>query len=362
MTSACRGFLFWAVALSLLGLSEAHFRLTVPMSRKGPGYENDPIGSNTNETFVCRNAQPNPALLRPNVVAGGSLTLKWEGGAHVGDCAAYISYDVDRPRSAQRYVKIANLPDCRRQLNQDVAITVPAVLPAGPAILRWDQYALHQGSFIEWYCQCADISVISSSDRAWEGFNSFSIINPPVYPSGPSSPPGFRRSTSVMSDADFYMTGPACVDDSLNQCGLTAQGTRGYTGFGGGDVSAGGGSGGSVTTPTTAAAPSSTPAPSSTTIPPTGAPWTPPSPSPLPAPAPAGAPSCVPSEAIYASLADFCATAPSVVGSCLAPVCKEQGSALLSSAKRHSFRANALIQDGTVLGRYITSGEVSDEL
>jgi len=29
------------------------------------------------------------------------------------------------------------------------------------------------------------------------------------------------------------MTGPACIDESINQCALTAVGTKGYTGFGG---------------------------------------------------------------------------------------------------------------------------------
>jgi len=35
------------------------------------------------------------------------------------------------------------------------------------------------------------------------------------------------------SDSEFFMTGVACVDDSLNNCALTAVGTKGYIGFGG---------------------------------------------------------------------------------------------------------------------------------
>lgn len=144
---------------------------------------------------------------------------------HVGDCSLYISYDA---RAAQ-FVKIANLPDCRSQINTRVPILLPRELPAGDAILRWDQYALHQGNFIEWYVQCADIAVTASSfARDWGSFNKFSI--PAVYP---SSIREYRRNTAVPGDDDFYMTGPACVDECINQCALTAEGTVGYTGYGG---------------------------------------------------------------------------------------------------------------------------------
>jgi len=33
-----------------------------------------------------------------------------------------------------------------------------------------------------------------------------------------------------MGDAGFYVTGPACIDESINQCSLTSTGTRGHTG------------------------------------------------------------------------------------------------------------------------------------
>jgi len=89
------------------------------------------------------------------------------------------------------------------------------------------------GIILEWYVQCADIKIASSTDREWESFNSFSMVSPPVYPSGPSEGVGYRRNLAVPGNADFYMTGPACVDDALNQCALTSKGTKGYTGFGG---------------------------------------------------------------------------------------------------------------------------------
>merc|ERR1719188_725220 len=160
---------------------------------------------------------------------------------HVGDCAVYLSYDTGRPRRTMRWVKIANLPDCRSQINQNVPITIPAELPAGNAVLRWDQYALHQVAnvppFIEWFIQCADVTFTSSSTRSWESFNTFSIIDNDGTPAYPSSASSYRspytQGQSAPGEPGFWMTGPACVDDSLNQCALTAVGTKGYTGFGG---------------------------------------------------------------------------------------------------------------------------------
>jgi len=160
------------------------------------------------------------------------MDIKWLNSAlHVGDCAVFISYDVDKPLREQRYIKLANFPDCKSQSEQTQQMQLPEVLPAGRAILRWDWYALHVNP-PEWYDQCADIEVISSSNRDFTSFNSFKIVDPPIYPET-----GFRKAFSadgkLPGQANFYQTGPACIDDSINQCYLTAVGTRGYTGFGG---------------------------------------------------------------------------------------------------------------------------------
>lgn len=216
----------FAIIACLTVSCNAHWRLTVPMTRKGPGYENDPLGS----PVVCRNSQPNANIPRPTYDAGSIMDIKFEGGGHVGDCSVYLSYDVNVPTNSAQFVKIANLPDCRSQINTLVPILLPSQLPDGNAILRWDQYALHQGSFIEWYVQCADIEIRSSSSKAWDSFNKFSMTR--AYPSGMSN---YRRNIAVPGDSDFYMTGPACVDDSINQCELTARGTRGFSGVGGGE-------------------------------------------------------------------------------------------------------------------------------
>jgi len=140
-----------------------------------------------------------------------------------------------------RWVKIANLPDCKEQINQDVPLILPQELPSGSAVLRWDEYALHQVAnpvpFIEWFIQCADIVIDSASARSWENFNSFSIIDNdgvPAYPSDVNSYRSpYRADQAIPGASGFFMTGPACVNASINQCALTAQRTKGYTGFGG---------------------------------------------------------------------------------------------------------------------------------
>jgi len=280
-----------AAALSPLGC-RAHWRLTKPVPRSGGAYENNPLPSNTQESWVCRNPSPNPSVPRPTLVAGSSTTIEYGTApfGHVGDCAVYLSYDTGRSRRAMRWVKVANLPDCRAQINTEVPIALPGELPAGDAVLRWDQYALHQGTMIEWYTQCADVTIESASARSWDSFNSFSMIDNGGRPAYPSSLSSYRRSTAVPGDADYWMTGPACVDDRVNQCSLTAVGTKGYSGFGG---EAGG----------AAPAPPAPPMPAPISPSPAPVPWmADPAPSPYgPAPAPyvpAPAPS-VPAPAPY---------------------------------------------------------------
>merc|ERR1712187_885919 len=118
------------------------------------------------------------------------------------------------------------------QINQDVPLVLPEELPSGAAVLRWEQLALHQGTFIEWFVQCADIVIESSSTRSWDSFNSFSMIDNNGVPAHPGDISQYRRNNKIPGDPDFFMTGPACVDDSINQCALTSSGTRGFTGFG----------------------------------------------------------------------------------------------------------------------------------
>jgi hypothetical protein len=218
-----------------------HGRLTKPLSRKGPGYENDPVPGRTSEKFVCRHAARNTAIDYHQVTAGAPIVLQWDfSAAHVGDCAVYITYDVDKALTEQQYFKIANLPKCRAQNRQDVSITAPDFLPAGKAILRWDWWGLHQfPSNAEFYTQCVDIDITAgTSPTTVAQLATYSIIDPPIMPANARDGVGYRNPFNP--GADQFMTGPACANGYTgNDCALTAKGTTGYTG--GGDAPVGGG-------------------------------------------------------------------------------------------------------------------------
>lgn len=315
------------------------------------------------------------------------MDIKFEGGGHVGDCSVYISYDVNVPTNAAQFVKIANLPDCRKQINTLVPIMLPTYLPAGNAILRWDQYALHQGSFIEWYVQCADIAITSSSARSWDSFNKFSIAR--AYPGGMSN---YRRNIAVPGDADFYMTGPACVDDSLNQCALTARDTKGYSGVGGGD--------GQAPSPVPLPSPNPAPVPNPSPAPPPAVTCVPigdcdayswctqaayieycgeqscpgctcplpfcmttgPVPLPMPVPTPALVPAppsgrrCVPGGGSFSDPAIWGPVCESQgqADVCTAPICKWETALVQVKARKHNFLGTALIQAETSLEREVS--------
>eukprot|EP00310_Coccolithus_braarudii_P005762 CAMPEP_0183377372 /NCGR_PEP_ID=MMETSP0164_2-20130417/122826_1 /TAXON_ID=221442 /ORGANISM="Coccolithus pelagicus ssp braarudi, Strain PLY182g" /LENGTH=232 /DNA_ID=CAMNT_0025554817 /DNA_START=134 /DNA_END=828 /DNA_ORIENTATION=+ len=223
---------------TLLAGSEAHGRLTVPTTRLGypDRYENSPSSRTARDAaWVCRHASPNPDVAKPVWAAGSSQAIKWVNSAlHVGDCALYLSYDVDKSRTDAQFFKIANWPDCKSLTGIDNYITLPDWLPAGDAIVRWDWYALHS-SPPEFFNQCADVTITANANAIAKSQISprFSIIDPPVYPShdsGEDSATGYRR---VWADSSgpppelgqpgWFMTGPACANGfSLNDCDLTA--------------------------------------------------------------------------------------------------------------------------------------------
>eukprot|EP00441_Pelagodinium_beii_P045012 CAMPEP_0197624494 /NCGR_PEP_ID=MMETSP1338-20131121/4103_1 /TAXON_ID=43686 ORGANISM="Pelagodinium beii, Strain RCC1491" /NCGR_SAMPLE_ID=MMETSP1338 /ASSEMBLY_ACC=CAM_ASM_000754 /LENGTH=421 /DNA_ID=CAMNT_0043194633 /DNA_START=59 /DNA_END=1324 /DNA_ORIENTATION=+ len=227
---------WWHVLFLFIGpkLCWAHGKLTAPTPRDGislgrPGLdENNPVSfepgcngpMNRCDAFVCREAEPNSQAVT-SVTAGRTLQLQWSFAAfHVGDCSVYISYDVDLPRSQQKYVKIANLPDCKSYSGK--LITIPASLPAGKAILRWDWAALHIWPDVEFYAQCADIQISSTSSATPADLDSYSINNPPIYPDNGNDGVGYRNAFNQGMAQD--MTGPSCVDNSINDCSFTAPG------------------------------------------------------------------------------------------------------------------------------------------
>lgn len=209
-----------------------HGRLTKPMTRIGSetAYENDPIGfgGRPANQFICRHDSPNASVEPTQVNAGGKLDLNWRTtAAHVGDCAFYLSYDVDKDMEDMRWFKIGNMQQCKDHQLKDNPIDLPNWLPEGKAVLRWEWYALHVFPTIEFYTQCSDLYVNPTADA-------ISVDNIPTFkvwangakislPENGEDGVGFRN---PFSGSNQEMTGPECaLGSTLNNCGLTAEGT-----------------------------------------------------------------------------------------------------------------------------------------
>lgn len=225
----------------------SHGRLTVPKTRLQnklgyDTYENDPIGfgGRPMSQFVCRN-DPVPSASRTPVTAGQSMDMKWVNSAmHVGDCAVYIGYGdaivngVGENKISGQFVKIANIPDCKKYSQQTYQIDLPSWLPAGPAVIRWEWYALHVSPTIEFYAQCADVEVTSASTLSAADLPSYSVY-PWVIPfRADDEGVGYRNAFDTSTPQ--YVTGPPCAfpGDATprNKCDRTAPGTQGHVAIG----------------------------------------------------------------------------------------------------------------------------------
>ena len=123
-----------------------------------------------------------------------------------------------------KFFKIANLFDCRAQNNKDVSVNLPSWLPAGAATLRWDWSALHTFPNVEFYTQCVDITVSSSSTASLP--QTYDVRT--VYPLKGNQGVGYRNPFNPGSPQ--FMTGPACAPGITGQgCDLTADGSLGNT-------------------------------------------------------------------------------------------------------------------------------------
>jgi len=244
-----------AALLFLLNLTGvyAHGRLTnvgagTGTTRIGSAtvYQNGPVaGGNTGLQWVCRIGARKAS--QADLVPGGKLPLKWNfGAAHVGDCAIYLSYDVDKTRGEQKWFKIANLYDCKSKNRQTVTIDIPPWLPAGAAVLRWDWYAIHIWPTVEFYSQCSDVTVKNNGQKSVMP-KTYKVNTNTAYPASGRSGKGYRNPWD--SRTDQSMTGPSCANGYTgNDCGRTAVGTKrntidGATG-GGSSGNNGGGNGG----------------------------------------------------------------------------------------------------------------------
>jgi len=233
---------FFFLILSVYG----HGRLLVPATRVGhDNYENDPTGSsgnggNNNDAWVCRHASPNPNVARTTVNAGQTLNLQWHFSAkHVGDCDAYISYDVDSPLSQMNWFKLGNFFDCRVDSDREVnhPLVMPSMLKSGNAVLRWGWYALHQHPNVEFYSQCSDITIVGGQANLDSQVVTYPLIGAnPVFPLRADDGVGYANRFPPVVE---WMTGPPCaygIPDATNDCYRTAKGTQGYIDVGQNDV------------------------------------------------------------------------------------------------------------------------------
>jgi len=224
------------LAAALAATVNGHGRLMKPPTRKPQGYENDPVSGPNGTDFVCRNDPPR-GVVPTKVTAGTDINMQWTlTAAHVGDCSVYIGYGEaatngygDEKRNA-RFVKIANVHDCKRYNNQDYAVHLPGWLPAGRAVIRWEWYALHVAPTIEFYTQCADVEVESNSSYMPEHLPSYTVVTPELLPISGRVEPGYRNAFDMSSEQ--YYTGPPCAfpgqADDRAMCDLTAPGTTGH--------------------------------------------------------------------------------------------------------------------------------------
>ena len=121
----------------------------------------------------------------PQAIAGGTMTVQYATSApHVGDCAFYVSYDWDKPRSQMQFFKFANVPDCKSRQLVDIQLSLPPWLPAGNAVLRWDWYALH-----------VTVRAFAHSPERWPTCQSYSL-GPPC-PKAHSAAPHARTAHEV---------------------------------------------------------------------------------------------------------------------------------------------------------------------
>lgn len=220
------------VTLFLAVSVQGHGRLQIPKTRqhviKGyDGYENDPVNfglgapATTLPAFSCRNDPPKSnGELKPTpttVTAGQSTDVQWITSAdHVGDCALYVSYDYDKEgddKANMQWFKIANWKDCKSLEEQPNPVILPAWLPAGRAVLRWDWYALHQwqSGNVEYYNQCADVTIIGSDQSLDKSaVPAYSIMG--LYPEGAWDGVGWRQELGLPAEeVQTWITGPPCA-------------------------------------------------------------------------------------------------------------------------------------------------------
>eukprot|EP00732_Lithocolla_globosa_P004079 Lithocolla_globosa_v1_NODE_3549_length_1640_cov_113.752681.p1 type:complete len:442 gc:universal NODE_3549_length_1640_cov_113.752681:1471-146(-) len=183
-----------SVLSALVGAVAGHGALTVPSPRLDPqgraaSYIQDQPVFNmqgpmthadityTSNAMRCRDYSTPTTTVTP-LVAGGSVGMEWYLSAtHPGDCFVYISHPDDDPANPSQWIKLAQFVGCGDLSNsglgpnplasQSHIVSIPSSFPAcDHCVLRWEWYSVQQVSNIEFYVQCTDVSVSSSSTSA----------------------------------------------------------------------------------------------------------------------------------------------------------------------------------------------------
>jgi len=125
--------------------------------------------------FQCR-GWDKPVVPPPTTIKAGSNFTFWFGehAPHVGPCYFYIGDSLKN-----QWFKVLEFQDCGTTFGGKPGqattpnlknVTLPDWVPACEAcVLRWEWHALHQrsvnGGSVEWYTQCADVTIVSANLR-----------------------------------------------------------------------------------------------------------------------------------------------------------------------------------------------------
>lgn len=184
---------------------------------------NDPEGHPEGQSFVCRISNAVDSVTPMiEVTAGSSMNLRWDFTAdHPGDGGLFVSYDYGTETQDMKFFKIANFPQQRRNNGEVLSVALPEWLPAGNAVLRWDWYATHNAPWCEFYTNCIDVNIISSSSVDASSIPSFKIE---VGTGSDFAYPAYDCEDCWCWDCDaedwaaMGMNGPPCVEGVEGNC------------------------------------------------------------------------------------------------------------------------------------------------
>ena len=204
---------------------------------------NDPTTHPGRQSLVCRvpNGMQDTTVPVPKLNAGKTFKVKWEFTAdHPGDGGIYISYDHDYGTAQtqnMRFFKIANLPQQRLLNKVDVDVKLPAWVPPGKAVLRWDWYATHNAPAVEFYSNCVDVHIVSTSKVVPTAIPSYTMQSgtgskdayPKYYCSEDDSCSDWCFDCDAEAWEKLKVNGPACAPGiSGNCCDLSSYKAANY--------------------------------------------------------------------------------------------------------------------------------------